>query len=189
MTLITGLAYPLAHDRHRPGWSFPHQANGSLIEQDGKVIGSELIGQNFAVGQIFPRPPVGTTEHRSERRDQDRSGALQRRQFLRLQPGPDLEGADRPRQGRRRQAARREPVRAGAGRSGHHLGQRPRPGHHPGRGPVPGAARRQGAQACRRRACASWWPSTCEGRLFGLIGEPHVNVLKLNLALDALAKS
>ena len=58
MTLITGLLYPLGLYRPGAGPSFPHQAAGSLVTVDGKVIGSELIGQNFAERQIFSRSSV-----------------------------------------------------------------------------------------------------------------------------------
>src|SRR6516165_2627004 len=55
-TILLGVIYPLAFT----GLSqvlFPHQANGSLIVVDGKVIGSELIGQNFTRPEYFqPRP-------------------------------------------------------------------------------------------------------------------------------------
>ncbi|HIJ63624.1 MAG TPA: potassium-transporting ATPase subunit KdpC [Rhodospirillaceae bacterium] len=61
LTLLCGLAYPLAMTGLAQAL-FPHQAHGSLIEADGKVVGSALIGQAFARPDYFLGRPSATTD-------------------------------------------------------------------------------------------------------------------------------
>ena len=144
------------HDRHRRRRSSRIRRKGSLIERDGKVIGSALIGQAFTERQVLPRPAV--RDHGARSRT-IRPRPFRRPTTPRIPAGSNLGPTNKALidrvQGRRRQAQAGEPVRAGADRPGDDHRQRPRPAHLAGGGPVPGAARCEGAQhAGRSRAPA-----------------------------------
>ena len=156
MTIITGLIYPLGDDRHRAG-SLPHQANGSLIDRDGKIVGSELIGQNFTSDKYFHgrarrQRPSPTRKIRPRRLPVPYAADNSAGSNL----GPTSKAlVDRVKADAAKLQAENPSV-AGAGRSRHHICERARPRHHPGGGPLPGAARRQGAQMSPRIGCARW---------------------------------
>ena len=184
MTVLTGLAYPLAMTGIAQA-VFPHQANGSLIEKDGKVIGSELIGQNFTSRAIStavrrPRPtPIRRIRPRrvpapynAANSSGSNAGPTSKSLIERVQE--DVK-ASRRRTPTRRCRSTWSPPRPAASTP---TSRRRRPCSRCRAWPR--------SAACRRRRCASWSRQHTQGRFFGVIGEPRVNVLQLNLALDAL---
>ena len=174
-TVILGILYPLAITGHRAARVLG-EANGSLVKRDGIVVGSSLIGQTLHCSEVLP--PAALRGGRRLRRDVER----------RLEPRP-LESAARQRRRAPGSLAYRHenglapgapvPVEAvTVVRIG------PRPAHLPCRRPDPGRPRRPGTRPAARRRPRSREEHT-DGRSLGFLGEPGVNVLELNLALDA----
>ncbi|HEY4162289.1 MAG TPA: K(+)-transporting ATPase subunit C [Dongiaceae bacterium] len=183
LTVITGLAYPLAMTGIAQA-VFPHQANGSLIEKDGKVIGSELIGQNFTSEKYFHGRPSATSG--ADPSDPSKSislpynagasvgsnyGPTAKALIDRVKGDVDKLKAENP----------STPVPADlATASGSGLDPDITPAG--ALFQVPRVAKARGISEDKLRQLVA---DNTGGRFLGIIGEPHVNVLKLNMALDA----
>ena len=140
-TVLLGLVYPLVVTGLAQVL-FPDKANGQLIERNGKVVGSRIIGQAFSSpGYFRSRPSAAGTGY-----DAANSGGTNL--------GPTNKKLIDAREGGRRGRAEGESRRAGAGRSRDVVGVRARPAHLAGGGGVPGAARGAASAACRRRTSA-----------------------------------
>ena len=186
------------HPDHRPRlsrWPSPawprccsrYQANGSLIEKDGKVIGSALIGQVFPEDKLLPRPAFGHHHARSERSLQDGPAPYNAANSGGSNLGPTNKALiDRVKEDVAKLKAE-NPDAPRADRPGDHVGQRPRPAHLARGRSVPGAARCQGAQHGGGPPAPARQPAHRRPHRSGFLGEPRVNVLALNLALDRAA--
>ena len=186
MTLITGLAYPLAMTGIAQVL-FPHQANGSLITQNGKVIGSALIGQNFTSDKYFHPRPSATSEPDPKDPSKTVATPYAADNSAGSNYGPTQKDLI-------------ERVKGDAGALAKENPNTPIPvdlvttsasGLDPDITPagalfqVPRVAKARGLPEDKVRALVD---SHIEGRTLGVLGEPVVNVLQLNLALDALAR-
>ena len=177
LTVLTGGVYPLLVTGIAQGL-FPHQANGSLIEQDGKVVGSELIGQPFSDPKYFWGRPsaTGPVAYNASASSGSNLGPL----------NPALEEAVKVRIDALKASdpANTTPIpvdlvtASGSGLDPHIS---------------PAAASWQAPRIARIRGLSEagvmqFIDAHTEGRQLGLLGEPRVNVLTLNEALDRPGK-
>lgn len=175
MTVITGVLYPLA-STGLAQLIFPHQANGSLIVKDGKPVGSVLIGQAFTAPQYFWGRPSATAPNPYN--GASSSGSNQG------PTNPALTDAVKQRIATLRAAdpGNTAPVPVDlVTASGSGLDPQI----------SPAAAQYQLARVARVRGLPvaqvqALLAAHTSGRWLGMLGEPRVNVLRLNLALDAL---
>lgn len=181
MTVLLGLAYPLAMVA-LTGAVFPSQANGSLIVRDGKVIGSTLIGQHFTGEGYFHGRPSATVDtdpadatktvsapYNAANSSGSNLGPTSKALIDRVKEDADKLGKGVP----------VELVTTSGSGLDPHLS--------------PAAAAWQVARVAKARNMPEadvqrLVAQHTEGRMYGLLGEPRVNVLQLNLALDAQAK-
>jgi len=175
LTLLTGVVYPLLVTGAAQAL-FPAQAGGSIITQDGKAVGSELIGQNFTDPQHFWGRPSATSPmpYNASASSGSNQGPL----------NPALTDAVKSRIEALRAAdpgnTQRVPVdlvTASASGLDPHIS--------------PAAANYQVGRIAKARGLAAdkvlaLVNAQTETPLFGFLGEPRVNVLKLNLAIDKL---
>ena len=185
LTAITGLIYPMAMTGIA-GTIFPYQAQGSLVEKDGKVIGSALIGQVFADDKYFhgrpsatttpdPKDPTKTVDAPYNAANSGGSNLGPTNKALIERVKGDVE--------KLKQENPSAPVpidlvtTTGSGLDPHispagALFQ------------IPRIAKARNMPEDRLRQLVN---DNTEGRFLGLLGEPRVNVLALNLALDGAA--
>jgi len=186
LTFITGLVYPLAMTGIA-GVLFPKQAQGSLIERDGKVVGSALIGQQFKDDRYFHGRPSATTAPDPNDSTKTVPAPYNAANSGGSNLGPTSKAlADRLKEDVAKLKAE-NPSAPGpvdlVTTSGSGLDPDISPEAAQFQVPRVAKARKMSEEQVRQLVAAH-----TEGRLVGLIGEPRVNVLALNLALDRATK-
>ena len=185
MTLITGLAYPLAMTGIAQVL-FPRQAQGSLIERNGTVVGSELIGQVFESDKYFHGRPSATTTPDPNDSTKTVPAPYNAANSGGSNLGPSNKALidrvhgdiDKLKQENPSMPVPNDLVTTSASGLDPHISPEAALFQ------VPRIAKARNQPEDRIRQLVA---DHTEGRLFGLLGEPRVNVLLLNVALDQLA--
>jgi len=183
-TIVTGIAYPLAMTGIAQ-LIFPAQANGSLIERDGKVVGSALIGQPFADAKYFHGRPSATTDTDPNDSTKTVPAPYNAQNSAGSNLGPTSKALiDRVKGDvEKLKAENNKPIPVD-------LATTSASGLDPDI--TPAAAAFQIPRVAKARnvpesVIADLIEQHTTGRTLGVLGEPRVNVLELNLALDKLA--
>jgi K+-transporting ATPase ATPase C chain len=186
LTLITGLAYPLAITAVA-GAIFPKQAEGSLIEKDGKVVGSALIGQEFKSDKYFHGRPSATVAPDPN----DSTKTVPAPYNAANSGGSNLGPTSKALNDRVKEDVEKLKAENPSMPVPVDLVTTSASGLDPDISPeaalfqVPRVAKARSLPEDKVRQLVT---DSTEGRLGGVLGEPRVNVLALNLALDATSK-
>jgi K+-transporting ATPase ATPase C chain len=185
LTVLTGLVYPLGFTAIAQ-LVFPDQANGSLIGKDGKTIGSALIGQNFTADRYFHGRVSVTTDTDPN----DPKKTVDAPYNAAASAASNQGVTSKPLADRVKEAAEKLKAENPGAPVPVDLVTASASGLDPDITPagalfqVPRVAKARGVPEDKVRALVA---ANTEGRVLGLIGEAHVNVLRLNLALDGMA--
>lgn len=175
-TLLTGVVYPLLVTAVAQT-TFPHQANGSLIEHEGMIVGSELIGQPFSDPAYFWSRPSATTPYPYNAAASAGSNLAASNPALTAQVQARIAALQAADPGNPLPIPVDLVTASGSGLDPHIS---------------VAAAQYQANRVAQARGLSitevnKLIEANMDGRFLGLLGEPRVNVLKLNLALDDLA--
>jgi K+-transporting ATPase ATPase C chain len=186
LTAITGLVYPLAMTGIA-GTIMPYQAQGSLVEKNGKVVGSALIGQVFTEDKYFHGRPSATNAPDPKDSTKTVDAPYNASNSMGSNLGPTSKALAERLKGdvdkaKAENGAAAVPVDM-VTTSGSGLDPHISPENALFQVPRVAKARNLGEEQLRRLV-----QEHTEGRLAGLLGEPRVNVLALNLALDGAAR-